>query len=108
MLSECAAGIGIKAAASLGISVPRPESSPPARRFAWCTATASYNSQYSDWDIYVHSNQPDATVTANSGSYSHSWHTDASGYADIYLRGPSAGQTITVTVGAASCSTTAG
>ena len=98
----------IKAGASLGISVPRPVNPPPAHRSAWCTATASYSSQYSDWDVYVHSNQPDATATASSGNYSHSWHTDASGYADIYLRGPSPGQTITVTVGAASCSTIAG
>ena len=56
----------------------------------------------------MHSNQPDATATASSGSYSHTWHTDANGYANIYLRGPSPGQTITVTVGAASCSTIAG
>ena len=97
----------IKAAASLGISVRRPGSSPPARRSAWCTATASYSSQYADWNVFVHSNQPDATVTASSGNYSHGWHTDASGYADVYLRGPSPGQTITVTVGAARCSTTA-
>lgn len=97
----------IKAAAALGISVRRPASSPPAGRGAWCTATASYDSRYADWDVYVHSNQPDAAVTASSGSYSHSWHTDASGYADVYLRGPSRGQTITVTAGSARCSTTA-
>jgi len=98
----------IKAAAALGIRVPRPTSSPPARRSAWCTARASYNSRYADWDVYVHSNQPDATVTASSGGYSHSWHTNADGYADVYLRGPAPGQTINVTIGAASCSTTAG
>jgi hypothetical protein len=51
---------------------------------------------------------PDATVTASSGGYSHSWYTNAEGYADVYLRGPSPGQTINLTVGAASCSTTAG
>jgi hypothetical protein len=98
----------IKAAASLGISVRRPGSSPPARRSAWCTATASYNSQYADWDVYVHSNQPDTTVTASSGNYSRRWHTDASGYADVYLRGPAPGQTIRVTVGTASCSASTG
>jgi hypothetical protein len=97
----------IKAAAALGITVPRPARSTPAGP-AWCTATASYNSQYGDWDVYVHSNQPDATVTARSGSNSDSWHTNASGYADVYLRGPSPGQTITVTVGAATCTTAAG
>jgi hypothetical protein len=97
----------IKAAATLGITVPRPAHSPGPSRPAWCRATASYNSQYADWDVYVHSNQPDATVTASSGGYSHSWHTNADGYADVYLHGPSPGQTIDVTVGAASCSTTA-
>jgi hypothetical protein len=74
---------------------------------AWCTASASYSSYYGDWDIYVHSDQPNTAVTASGGGYSHSWHTDSSGYADIYLRGPSRGQTITVTAGPATCSTTA-
>jgi 5-methylcytosine-specific restriction endonuclease McrA len=98
----------INAAAALGIGVPRPGSSPSASSSAWCTAAASYSSRYADWDVYVQSNQPDATVTASSGGYSHSWHTNSDGYADVYLRGPSRGQTITVTVGAASCTTTAG
>jgi hypothetical protein len=98
----------IKAAATLGITVPVPARSPSAGRSAWCTATAAYNSQYADWNVYVHSNQPDATVTASSGGYSHSWHTNAAGYADVYLRGPAPGQTIDVTAGAASCSTNAG
>ena len=95
-------------AAALGIAVPRPARSPSGGQRAWCTATASYSSRYGDWDVYVHSNRPDAAVTASSGSYSHSWHTDASGYADVYLRGPSPGQTITVTAGSARCSTPAG
>jgi hypothetical protein len=82
--------------------------SPTAGSSAWCTAAASYSSYYGDWDVYVHSNQPGTAVTASGGSYSHSWHTNSSGYADIYLRGPSPGQTITVTAGPATCSTTAG
>jgi hypothetical protein len=98
----------IKAAATLGIHVSRPAAaSSPAGRSAWCTATASYNSRYGDWDVYVHSNQPNASVTASSGGASHSWHTNTDGYADVYLRGLSPGQTITVTVGAARCTTTA-
>ncbi len=73
---------------------------------AWCTASASYNATYGDYDIYVHSNQPDQTVTATaSNGASHSYHTDSSGYADVYLRAAS-GDTVEVTVGAASCSTT--
>jgi hypothetical protein len=104
----------LTAAAALGISVPPPGGQPtPGPRPtpgspAWCTATASYSSQYGDWDVYVHSNQPDTTVTASGGGYSHRWHTNGSGYADVYLRGPSSGQTITVTVGPATCATTAG
>jgi hypothetical protein len=99
----------IKIATTLGISVAEPTaSSPPTAGSAWCTATASYSSRYADWDVIVHSNQPDTSVVASSGSYAHSWHTDAGGYADVYLRGPSPGQTITVTVGAAHCTTIAG
>ncbi len=75
---------------------------------AWCTVTASYNSQCNDYDVYVHSNQPyqTATATASNGE-SYSYETDANGYADIYLFAD-AGNTITVTVGAATCSTVAG
>jgi hypothetical protein len=84
-----------------------PSSQAPAST-ARCSATASYNSSYGDYDVYVHSNQPDQSVTASGGGYSHSYYTDSSGYADVYLRGPQPGQQITVTVGGATCSTTAG
>lgn len=74
---------------------------------AWCTASASYSATYGDYDVYVHSNQPDRTVTATaSNGASHSYHTDASGYADVYLRAAS-GDRVAVTVGTASCTTTA-
>jgi hypothetical protein len=74
---------------------------------AWCTASASYNAEYRDYDVYVHSNQPDRTVTATaSNGASHSYRTDSSGYADVYLYAAS-GDTVKVTVGAASCSTAA-
>lgn len=99
----------IKVAATLGISVSVPagsgRTSPAGSGAAWCSVTAAYSSQYGDWDVYVHSNQPDATVTAGSGGYSHSWYTDSGGYADVYLRGPSPGQTIDVAVGSAHCTT---
>jgi hypothetical protein len=88
---------------------PSTASSPqPPSSAAWCSATASYNSSYNDYDVYVHSNQPDKSVTTSGGGYSHSYYTDSSGYADVYLRGPQSGQQITVTVGTATCSTTAG
>jgi hypothetical protein len=74
---------------------------------AWCTASASYNAAYRDYDVYVHSNQPDQTVTATaSNGASHSYRTDSSGYADVYLHAAS-GDTVKVTAGAASCSTAA-
>ena len=74
---------------------------------AWCTASASYDATYRDYDIYVHSNQPDRTVTATaSNGSSRSWHTDSSGYADVYLDARP-GDTVKVSVGAARCSTTA-
>ena len=72
---------------------------------AWCTASASYSATYGDYDIYVHSNQPDRTVTATaSNGASHSWHTDSSGYADVYLDAAPC-DTVKITVGAATCST---
>ena len=59
--------------------------------------------------MYVHSNQPatTATVTDSSGTTA-SYHTDASGYADIYLKAPAsaAGQHVTVHAGQATCTGT--
>jgi hypothetical protein len=71
--------------------------------------SASYNSSYRDYDVYVHSNRPDQTVTvSDTAGDSHSWHTDSTGYADVYLRvtGNPAGQHVTARVGGATCSTT--
>ena len=76
---------------------------------AHCSVTASYSSGYDDWDVYVHSNQPETTATVNDGSgASASYHTDAGGYADIYLKAPAsaAGQEVTVHVGQATCTGT--
>jgi phosphatidylserine/phosphatidylglycerophosphate/cardiolipin synthase-like enzyme len=73
---------------------------------AWCTATASvYNASDDDNNVYVHSNQPYQDATATAGGYSHSYQTDGSGYALIYLNGPPPGAQITVTVGGATCTT---
>ena len=68
--------------------------------------TASYNSTYDDYDVYVHSNQPDQTVTVTDTSGdSKSWHTDSTGYADVYFHAGSgaAGEQITARVGPATC-----
>lgn len=75
---------------------------------AWCTASAAYSSTYHDYDVYVRSNQPDQRVTVSGAGETASWHTDGSGYADVYFHAglSSAGETVTVRAGAASCSTT--
>jgi hypothetical protein len=59
--------------------------------------------------VYVNSNQPDETVTVtDTAGHSASWHTNSSGYADVYFHAGSdaAVQTVTAHVGGASCSTT--
>lgn len=74
-----------------------------------CSASASYNNRYHDYDVYVHSNQPDQTVTVSvTGGASRRWHTDGSGYADVYFNpgGRRPGVRVAVRVGSAICSTT--
>jgi cardiolipin synthase len=73
---------------------------------AWCTATASvYNAYDDENNVYVHSNQPYQSTTATAGGYAHSYQTNGSGYALIYLNGPPPGAQITVTIGGATCTT---
>lgn len=73
---------------------------------AWCTATATiYDAARNENNVYVHSNQPDQEATASAAGYSHTYRTDSSGYALIYLNGPPPGARITVTVGGATCTT---
>lgn len=76
---------------------------------AWCQASAApSNDGYSgDYQVYVHSNQPEAKATASDAGDTWSEYTDSSGYADIRLYRTSPGMTISVTVGTASCSTAA-
>jgi len=77
-----------------------------ARSAAWCSATATiYDAADDENNVYVDSNQPDQDATATAGGYSHSYWTNSSGYALIYLNGPAPGASITVTVGAATCTT---
>ena len=78
----------------------------PSRSAASCTATATvYNASRDENNVYVHSNQPDQEATATADGYSHSYETNSSGYALIYLNGPPPGAHITVTVGGATCTT---
>jgi cardiolipin synthase len=73
---------------------------------AWCTATASvYNASDHENNVYVHSDRPDQNAMASAGGYTHSYQTNGSGYALIYLNGPAPGARITVTVGGATCTT---
>jgi phosphatidylserine/phosphatidylglycerophosphate/cardiolipin synthase-like enzyme len=74
-----------------------------------CRAGASYSDRYGDWDVYVHSGQPGQTVTVtDSSGRQASWHTDSSGYADVYFKAPAnaTGETVTVRVGETTCHTT--
>jgi hypothetical protein len=76
---------------------------------ARCSLSARYDAQYADYDVYVTSNQPDQAVTvADASGHRGSWHTDASGYADVYFHsdGPRPGDRVTAHVGHAACSTT--
>jgi hypothetical protein len=91
-------------------ATPSPPPAPPttAPSAAWCTASASAaNDGYPDDDVHVTSNQPDKEATASDGAHSWSDETGSSGSVTILLFDTPAGSTITVTVGAASCSTTA-
>jgi hypothetical protein len=75
---------------------------------ASCTASAQWSNTYSDYDVYVHSNQPDQTVTVTApDGASASWRTDSSGYAEVYLHdsASAAGEQVTVRAGGATCQT---
>lgn len=99
--------------ASSQSSPPAPDTEPtqPAggATTAWCKASAApSNDGYpGDYQVYVQSNQPDTKATASDSGDTWSDYTNSSGSADVRLYQTSAGMTITVTVGAASCSTTA-
>ena len=60
---------------------------------------------YDENNVYVNSDRPHQTATASADGYSHSYQTNGSGYALIYLNGPPPRAGITVTVGSATCST---
>jgi hypothetical protein len=88
----------------------RPNAHSPATRAAGrCTVTASYNARYHNYDVYVHSNQPDRAVTVTDAEgHSDTWHTDGAGYADVYFHAgaDASGRDITARVGTATCSAT--
>jgi cardiolipin synthase A/B len=87
-------------------SQPVSRANQPSPTGAWCTATATVYDAYGDENnVYVHSNQPYQTATATADGYSGSWQANGSGYALVYLNGPSPGAQITVAVGGATCTT---
>lgn len=88
---------------------PTPSGSPASGGSAYCTAAAaSANDGYSgDYYVTVDSNQPHQKATASDAGDSWSATTDASGHVRVLLYHTSPGEQIEVTVGAASCSTTA-
>jgi hypothetical protein len=76
----------------------------------WCQVSASSagNPQYpEDYDVHITSNQPDTQAWASNGHNSYPGTTDGSGSVTILLYFTQPGDTVTVKVGAASCSTTA-
>ncbi len=81
---------------------------PPSTPAAMCSVAAQYNGRHGDWDVYVHSNQPDQTVTVSGAGGMRTWHTDSFGYANVYFYAArsAAGEAITVRAGAATCSAT--
>ena len=87
-----------------------PATQPPANgSMAWCQASAvpSNDGYGGDYQVYVHSNQPNTKVTASDAGDTWSGNTNGSGYANVRLYHTSPGMTISVSVGGASCSTTA-
>lgn len=82
---------------------------PPASQNAWCSASAApANDGYAgDYNVSITSDEPDTTATASDAGDTWSETTSGSGAVTITLWHQSPGETITVTVGAVSCSTTA-
>lgn len=81
----------------------------PSSTRIYCTASAApANDGYvGDYYISIDSNQPRQKASASDAGDTWSWYTNASGYARILLYHTSPGEEINVTVGEASCSTTA-
>jgi cardiolipin synthase len=77
-------------------AAPQPSPAPTGAKpsGAWCTATASiYNADDDENNVYVHSNQPYQVATATAGGYTHSYQTNACGYA---LGAPAMGASVTL------------
>lgn len=93
----------------LGLTSTGTSTGTPAPASAWCTASASpaNDGWAGDYDVSVSSNQPHSNATASSATDTYGYETNSSGSAVIYLWYQSPGENITVTVGGATCYTTA-
>jgi len=82
---------------------------PTSTRAASCIASAAPadDGYPNDYYVYVHSNQPYAQARASDANDTWSDETNASGYARILLYHTHPGESITVRVGTARCSTAA-
>lgn len=82
-----------------------PTGAAPGSAKARCTALARYNAKFRDYDVFVRSNQPERTVTVTGAGTNATYHTDATGYADVFFHAPvsAAGKRVTVRVGGATC-----
>ena len=99
LTAEKALGIGKTARRSTGSTSTKP----------WCKASAApaNDGWAGDYNVYVTSNQPDRDATASDADDTWAHDTNSSGATTIYLWYTSPGMTIKVTVGGASCSTSA-
>jgi cardiolipin synthase len=107
--SDFAGATPFASGGSTGGASPPPRTTTTPSSGSWCQASASPadDGYAGDYDVYVHSNQPGEKATASDAGDTYSYYTDDSGYAVIYLWNTSSGETIRVTVGGATCSTTA-
>lgn len=101
--------VGALPSSSAGGASASPAGSVAPSGSATCSAKAApANNGYSgDYSVSVTSNQPNQRATASDAGDSWSHDTDASGSVRILLYHTSPGEQISVTVGAASCSTVA-
>ncbi len=90
---------------------PTTEAPPPTTATAASTASCTASSVPADdgypgdYNVNVTSNQPDQTVTASSATDTYSYTTDGAGSATVFLWHQNPGESVTVTVGGATCST---
>ncbi len=88
-------------------TLPATQAPPVAGPYCSATASPSNDGYPGDYDVQIQSNQPNQRATASDATDTWSGYTDASGSVDIRLYFTSPGEQITVTVGAATCTTSA-